>query len=180
MQASLQTPFMIKLMLALWLFNLVNWYLAGSVFNLLGLVPRRLFGLMGIVFSPILHADFNHLFFNSFPLFILGLFVLVQGLAFFLWLSASIMFLSGSIVWLLGRTGNHIGASSLITGYFAFLLSQAYQDPGLISLILAGVSIYYFGGIFFSLFPSSQEVSWEGHLSGFWAGLLCTYYITIS
>ncbi len=172
--AHQQFPLMLKIIGALWIFNIVNWSL-GSVFNNLGILPRAPRGLIGIIFSPILHANFNHLFFNSFPLFALALFVLSQGVTLFLWVTGLIMFMSGAAVWLVGRWGNHIGASSLIAGYFGYLLACAYHQPTIISLFLGAVSIYYFGGIFFSLFPTEEKVSWEGHLTGFLAGLATMY-----
>lgn len=168
--ARLQFPLMLKIIGALWLFNALNWSL-GSPFNRLGIVPRTKMGLVGIIFSPILHSNFNHLFFNSFPLFALGLFILSQGLSLFLWVTGLIIVLGGFAVWLVGRWGNHIGASGLIAGYFGYLLASAYQNPTIISLFLGGVSIYYFGGIFFSLFPTEERVSWEAHLMGFLSGL---------
>ncbi|PHK31372.1 membrane protein, partial [Nostoc linckia z16] len=36
-----------------------------------GILPRTLTGLRGIVFSPFLHGDINHIYNNSFPLAIL-------------------------------------------------------------------------------------------------------------
>lgn len=172
--ASQQCPLMLKMMACLWGFNILNWSL-GSPFNVLGILPRTPRGLLGIIFAPLLHANFTHLFFNSFPLFALGLFILSQGLSLFLWVSALIILMAGFAVWLVGRWGNHIGASSLIAGYFGYLLGSAYQHPTLTSLFLGGVSIYYFGGIFFSLFPTEERISWEGHLMGFLAGLATVY-----
>lgn len=168
--ASQQCPLMLKIMAALWGFNFLNWSLR-SPFNRLGIFPRTKQGLIGIIFSPLLHANFNHLFFNSFPLFALGLFILSQGLTLFLWVTGLIVVLGGFSVWLVGRWGNHIGASGLIAGYFGYLLASAYHNPTIISLFLGGVSLYYFGGIFFSLFPTEERISWEGHLTGFLAGL---------
>lgn len=172
--ASQQCPLMLKIMACLWGFNILNWAL-GSPFNVLGILPRTPQGLLGIIFAPILHSNFTHLFFNSFPLFALGLFILSQGLTLFLWVTALIMLMAGLAVWLVGRWGNHIGASSLIAGYFGYLLGSAYQHPTITTLFLGGVSIYYFGGIFFSLFPTEERISWEGHLMGFLAGLATVF-----
>ncbi len=41
-----------------------------------GIVPRTLSGLPGILFSPLLHADLQHLLANSLPLFVLLILVL--------------------------------------------------------------------------------------------------------
>jgi membrane associated rhomboid family serine protease len=174
--ASQQAPLMLKIMGSLWGFNILNWVL-GSPFNVLGIVPRTFHGLVGIFFSPFLHANFSHLFFNTFPLFALGLFILTQGLTIFLWVTGLIMLIGGFAVWLIGRSGNHIGASGVIAGYFGYLLASAYQQPSITTVFLGAVSIYYFGGIFFSLFPTEERISWEGHLTGFLAGLATVYIL---
>ena len=45
----------------LWAFNIVNWVL-GSPLNIFGIYPRHIFGLLGIIFSPILHKNFSQEF----------------------------------------------------------------------------------------------------------------------
>lgn len=62
----------------LWTFNIINW-VTGSHLNMLGIYPRHLLGLVGIIFCPFLHQNFTHLFFNSIPLFVLGLALLAKG-----------------------------------------------------------------------------------------------------
>ena len=66
--AKSELPFMGYILLVMWAVNIFNWVL-GSPLNILGIYPRSLFGLIGIIFAPILHGNFNHLFFNSIPLF---------------------------------------------------------------------------------------------------------------
>ena len=46
----------------------------------LGIIPRRIYGLPGILLAPLLHANFNHLFFNTIPLLVLSNFLLIYGL----------------------------------------------------------------------------------------------------
>ncbi|RZP01644.1 MAG: rhomboid family intramembrane serine protease, partial [Flavobacteriales bacterium] len=41
-------------------------------FNYLGIYPRKLEGLRGILFSPFIHGDTKHLFNNSVPLLVLS------------------------------------------------------------------------------------------------------------
>lgn len=154
----------------LWGFNLLNWTLGGA-FNRLGIYPRQPLGLIGIAFAPFLHGGVNHLFFNTIPLFMLGLFMLGDGMTTFILANIMIMFFSGLAVWLIGRKGIHIGASGVISGYFGYVLASAYETPTLTTIALGVVALYYFGGILFSLFPSEERVSWEGHLTGFLAGI---------
>lgn len=160
---------------ALWAVNIVNWVI-GSPLNYLGIFPRHVTGLIGIIFAPILHRNFTHLLFNSIPLFFLGLAILTaDGPMQFYWVTLVVTVLGGFCIWLFARPGIHIGASSLISGYFGYILISAYRQPGLITILLAVLSAYYFGGIFAGLFPGKKFVSWEGHLFGFLAGILCAY-----
>ena len=161
----------------LWLFNLVHWTL-GSPLVVLGIRPRRFTGLIGILFCPVLHQNFNHLFFNSIPLFVLGLILLTQNVNTFMIITTLILVLGGFLVWLLARPARHIGASGLISGYFGYILVLAYFKPGYTSVFLAVLVLYYFGSILFGLFPREAKVSWESHLYGFISGILGGYWIT--
>lgn len=172
--AKLELPFMGNLLLGLWLFNIVNW-LIGSRLNILGLYPRSAFGLVGIIFAPFLHGNFNHLFFNSIPFFVLGMFILALGQDVFIAVSVMIALIQGILVWLFGRKYLHIGASGVISGYFGFVLGLAYFYPTVISLVLGFVALYYFGSIIGGILPTSDLISWESHLAGLVAGIIVMY-----
>ncbi|MFA6303477.1 MAG: rhomboid family intramembrane serine protease [Legionella sp.] len=146
-------------------------------FLLLGIIPRHIFGLQGILFAPLLHADFNHIFFNSIPLLVLSNFILINGLNYYLVVTLSITVLSGAAIWCFAKSGLHIGASALITGYWGFLVCNIYQTGTLTTIILGALSVYYFAGIFFGIFPSQKGVSWEGHLFGLLAGITTSYLL---
>lgn len=158
-----------------WLVYILNSML-GRRLLLLGIIPRRWYGLQGIIFAPLLHANFNHLFFNSIPLLVLSDFVLVYGLHYFLWATLLITLTSGSLIWLFAKPGLHIGASALITGYWGLLVMDIVKQNSLTSLMLGLVSVYYFAGIFLGIFPGKKGVSWEGHLFGLIAGIAVSYF----
>lgn len=143
----------------------------------LGIYPRRMHGLLGIVFSPFLHADFNHLFFNTIPLLVLSNFLLINGLAYFIWVTAALILISGLLLWCFGKPGLHIGASGVITGYWAILVSDIYQQGTLTAILLGIISAYYFAGIFLGVFPGKKGISWEGHLFGLLAGFGLSYFL---
>lgn len=174
--AKYQLPTILLILSVLWGINLLNWYVLDSKLKAFGLVPRHLSGLIGILTMPILHGDFNHLFFNSIPLFTLGLYLLTFGTAAFIKVTVTIMVLAGLGTWLFGRHGNHIGASALINGYFGFILTMAYYRPSFTTIFIALIALYYFGGILVSVFPHKETTSWEGHLTGMIAGV-CTLYL---
>jgi membrane associated rhomboid family serine protease len=164
--------FVLGIIALLFIIHLVNWLL-GYRLNILGIYPRTLFGLPGIVFCPFLHGNFNHLFFNSIPLFVLINLILLKGYMVFYSVTFSIVIVSGFAIWLLGRRALHIGASSLIMGYFGYLFTKAYYQPTAITVIIAVVCVYYFGGLIIaSILPSGkQNISWEGHVFGLAAGI---------
>lgn len=144
---------------------------------ILGIIPRTIIGLPGIIFAPLLHADFNHVFFNSVPLLVLSNFLLINGLNYFLAVTLIITVLSGFAIWCFAKPGLHIGASALITGYWGLLVSTIYQSGTLTNIILGLLSLYYFAGIFLGIFPSEKGVSWEGHLFGLLAGIATPYIL---
>ena len=53
------------------LIKLVEWHWELR-FTSFGILPRKMDGLSGILFSPLIHGDFTHLFNNSIPLLMLG------------------------------------------------------------------------------------------------------------
>src|SRR5260221_386805 len=119
-------PFTLTMILGLWVIHFIN-IILGYRLNILGIYPRHVLGLIGIPCFSFLHGSFNHLFFNSIPLFVLINLVLVEGIQKFFCVSETIILLGGMAVWLFGRRALHIGASCLIMGYWGYLLSHAYQ-----------------------------------------------------
>lgn len=169
--------FAFKCTALLWLIHIVNCFSRYQL-NRLGLYPRTIRGLPGIVFSPFLHGSFDHLFFNSIPFFALADLLLINGITVFSYVSGAIILLSGFLIWLFGQPGNHIGASGVIMGYFGYLLAKAYFNFTATTIVLAGICLYYFGGLLLSLFPGAQKnVSWGGHLCGFISGIATAYYL---
>lgn len=164
-------PMMLMIITALWAFNLFNWILLKSCLSRFGVIPRTKRGLIGIPISFLFHANFNHLFFNSIPLLVLGAFILSQGILYLLLVTVIVGISESAFVWLLGRPGNHIGASGIVTGYFGYLLVMAYVAPSITTVALAVITLYYFGSILFSVVPSGPGMSWESHLFGMLAGM---------
>lgn len=136
-----------------------------------GILPRTTSGLQGILFSPFLHGDLNHIANNSLPLFILT----TALIYFYRDISLKILvfgvLLSGFLTWLIGRENYHIGASGLIYVLVSFiffkgLLTKYYR---LMALSFAVVILY--GGMIWYVFPDvDKTISWEGHLAGLITG----------
>ena len=141
-----------------------------------GVFPRKLSGLIGILTSPLIHGDWNHLFNNSIPLLILGsaLFYFYREVAFKV--STWIYLMVGMWTWLSAREAYHIGASGVLYGLFSFLLVSGFirGNKNLISLSFAVVFLY--GSLVWGIFPIDLKVSFEGHFWGFVAGIVLAIY----
>lgn len=169
-QTKVNFNYLTLIMLILWSAFFLNKLVHNRLF-ILGIIPRHFIGLPGIVFAPLLHANFNHLFFNSIPLLVLSNFILIQGWPYFLLVTIEIALISGLLTWCFAKPGIHVGASAVITGYWGLLICDIYQQGTLTAIILGLLCAYYFAGIFLSIFPGKKGVSWEGHLFGLIAGI---------
>ena len=175
MTISNSVGFLCSLSLFLFSILILNQIIAGRL-SLLGIYPRHLIGMPGIFFAPFIHANFNHLFFNLFPLIVLTVLLLPFGYDFYWNLTCVLIIFSGTLIWCFARPGLHVGASSLITAYWGFFIMQAFVANTVIYNWFTGfICIYYFFGIFFGIFPSEDRVSWEGHLFGLIAGMSTSY-----
>lgn len=160
----------------LWVIQVINSSI-GYRLNLLGIWPRKIYGLPGIIFSPFLHGSTGHLFFNSIPLLILINLLLISGLHFFVELTIFIGLVSGLATWIFARPGVHVGASGVLMGYWGFLLMHSYFYPSVTTVIAAVLCLYYLSSLFFNLFPSGPNISWEGHVFGCAAGVLSAFLL---
>ena len=142
----------------------------------LGVFPLKLSGLKGVIFSPFIHKDFTHLLNNSYPIIILGgmLFAFYKKIAIqlFLWL----FLISGFWLWIIGRPSFHIGASGIIYALASFLFVSGIirKNPKLSSVSM--IIIFLYGSMIWGILPTKEPISWEGHLSGFFAGILVAIF----
>ncbi len=164
----------LQIIAVLWAIQLVN-HLLHYRLNVLGIYPRHIGGLFGIVFSPLLHGNASHLFFNSIPLFLLLCLMLSSGVEAFAMITINIALIGGAATWLFGRKALHVGSSGVIMGYMGYLLLQAYFQPSAVALILGALALYYCSSILLHLLPTDAASSWEGHIFGFAAGLMVAY-----
>lgn len=140
-----------------------------------GVLPRKFNGLIGILFSPLIHSDVNHLLSNSLPVIILCLLIfnfynqIAKKIFIYLY------FISGLWLWCIGRESFHIGASGLIYAMASFLFFSGILRKNSQLSAVALLVIFIYGGLFWGLFPIHKNVSWEGHLTGFIAGILVSF-----
>lgn len=141
-----------------------------------GVLPRQFSGLIGILCSPLIHANFGHLFNNSVPLLILGsaLFYFYKEIA--LKVSVWIYLMVGIWTWVSAREAYHIGASGFLYGLFSFLLVSGFIRRNKQLIALSFVVIFIYGSLVWGIFPVDLTVSFEGHFWGFVAGVILAIY----
>ena len=145
-------------------------WLVDGLFNLglrsFGVYPRHFDGLAGILFAPLIHSSFSHVFANTLPVLILG-----TAFLYFYPRSAApglpVIYLgTGLLVWLFARSSMHIGASGLVYGmvFFLFLIGILRRDRRSVAVSLTVFFLY--GGMVWGILPIQHGVSFESHLAG--------------
>lgn len=163
------------IVIIMWLVKAVEYYFEMD-FKALGIYPRNTQSLSGILTSPFIHADFNHLISNSTPLFVLStaIFYFYRGHAFrivlILWL------LTGGSVWLGGRYSWHIGASGLVYAFSSFLFFSGILSKDRRFIAISLLIIFLYGSLVWGVFPTNGNISWESHLFGFCLGFIIAYF----
>jgi len=140
-------------------------------FNRFGIHPRSFFGLFGIPLSPFLHGGFGHLFSNIFPLFILGVLVRTYGRGLFISSTAALIGLSGFFTWLLS-SAIVVGASGLVFAYWTYIITTAVREKTTKTILIAGITLFLYGGLIFGLASFQEGVSWAGHFGGAVSGVI--------
>lgn len=161
-------------MAMLWIIEIANLLTLHSLSSL-GIVPRTLWGLIGIPLAPFLHNSVIHLFFNTIPLAILGGLVIFSGKKLFITNTLFIILAGGAGLWVIGRPGAHVGASGLIFGYFGYLAARGFFKRDVLSIIIACLTVFAYKGLLWGIAPTFGRVSWEGHLCGLAAGIFLAW-----
>ncbi|MEZ4803816.1 MAG: rhomboid family intramembrane serine protease [Gelidibacter sp.] len=140
-----------------------------------GIFPQTWKGLRGILFSPFIHGDIEHIYHNTIPLFILtmALFYFYRAIAWKILLYGILV--SGLITWVIGRPANHIGASSLIYVLVSFIFFKGLLARHYRLIALSLIVIFLYGSMIWYVFPVKENISWEGHLGGLIAGILFAF-----
>ena len=142
-----------------------------------GVFPRSLHGLKGILFSPLIHQDWQHLGANAWSFCLLSTILSVYfpkdcwktGI----WLYV----LTGFYTWCLGREASHIGASglnyALVSFFFFFGVFRWHRRYLAISLLM----VFLYGSMVWGIFPIDPLMSWEAHFSGGLAGAIVAFLL---
>ena len=159
------------------LLSLIKYYEVSQQvsFSTYGVFPRSLDEITGILTFPLIHKDYDHLFSNAVPLFVLMgmLNYFYKDMAgkvfFYLWL------IGGAWLWIGGRPSFHIGASGLVYGLASFIFFSGIWRKWRSMLAVSMIVVFLYGSMIWGIFPWFKETSWEGHLFGGLAGLLLSW-----
>lgn len=142
----------------------------------MGIQPRQWEGLLGMLTFPLIHGGWHHLLSNTVPILVLGsaIFFFYRPIALrsigFIYLGHSVL------VFAFARSVTHIGASGLVYGFAAFLLTSGVLRKERSLMALSMLVIFLYGGLIWGVLPIREGVSWEGHLFGAIAGIMAAFY----
>ena len=153
--------------------------ITGSTLDYDGIHSRSVPGLVGIIWAPLLHGGWPHLWANTIPFLVFGFLAMAGGLAQWIMVTATIWVVSGLGVWLVGPSETStIGASGVIFGWLVFLLARGFFARSFRQIVLAIVLFGVWGSVLLGVLPGTPQVSWQGHLFGAVAGLLCAWLVS--
>lgn len=150
------------------LLNVLSHYALNASF---GLVPRSERGLVGIFFSPFLHASWAHLSGNLIPFMVLSVLVVTEGVRRYLTASILIVFIGGMLVWMFGRYASVVGCSGWVFGLWAYILGRAWYRHNWANLGMALALLVFYSGMVYGFLPRAG-VSFEAHIAGAVAGFI--------
>jgi membrane associated rhomboid family serine protease len=148
-------------------------------FYTLGVLPRTIDGLVGILTMPFVHSqrELNHIVNNSIPCFLLisSLFYYYQNIAWKVLLLGWIF--TGCGVWIYAEnTGAyHIGMSGIIYFLAGFLFVSGVLRKYLPLQALSLFIVFLYGSMIWGIFPMEEKISWEGHFVGLAVGMVMAF-----
>ncbi|MEN8108986.1 MAG: rhomboid family intramembrane serine protease, partial [Pseudomonadota bacterium] len=160
--------------LLLWLFELLE-VSFGLNLSFLGVYPREVQGLWGILTGPLIHGTWMHLLSNSFALLVLGTVLLYGYPRSALPVLVLIYLGSGIGVWLFARDSYHFGASGLTHGLMFFIFVSGILRRDKLSIALSMIVFFLYGGMVWTIFPTEPGVSFESHFFGAVMGVLAAF-----
>jgi membrane associated rhomboid family serine protease len=152
-----------------------------------GIKPLETDGLWGILFAPLLHADWQHLISNTLPALVLGFLMTLLGLSRFIFATVIIWMAGGFGTWLIGNVGSTcggepdiIGASGLIFGWLTFLIVFGFFTRTAWQIVVGILVLIYYGTVLLGALPQvgCTGISWQGHLCGAIAGVFAAYVLS--
>ncbi len=154
-------------------------YAASAVLGIdispLGIYPRTLDGLKGILFSPFIHGSVKHLMSNlsALPLLLCLLTMLFPDR--YIKIFSVLYLLTGIAVWLTARSSYHIGASGIIYAIASYIFFSGIVSSKKGAAAVSVLIVLFYGGMIWGLLPGEPHVSWESHIAGGVSGFVTAF-----
>lgn len=175
-----QIAYKFRLLIGILLFvtavHVLNMF-TGYQFLHYGIQPRHVHSLPHIFSAPFLHGNIGHLLNNLIGLFVFSSLCFVRPVRSYVHCSLFIIIVSGLLVWAFARPANHIGASGWIFGLWSLSIALAWFERRLINIVIAVFVIIFYSSMIFGIVPGASHISYESHLFGALAGVLCAMLI---
>ncbi len=166
----------LKILVLIWLIYFVDLLLPVNLVEFGGICPRQTSHLLGIFTYFLIHINLDHLIANSLAIFVLtwALMTFYPKIGTQVWLLIAV--LSGAAVWLFARPNTcHAGISGVIFGLIGFFIASGIFRFSLKSILVAIAVALTYGGAIFTILKPDPNVSWEGHLFGFFTGVFIAW-----
>lgn len=161
----------------MWVVEIVD-QVAGGSLDRNGIEPREADGLDGILWAPFLHANWDHLIGNTIPFLLLGIGIALSGAARVILVTAIVAVIGGLGTWLIGPPNTvHIGASGLVFGYAAYLVSRGAFTRRPLQIALGLVVVAVWGATLLQGLVPEDGISWQGHLFGAIGGVVAAWVL---
>ncbi len=161
-----------SLLIVMWVVEIID-SIDGQRLDRFGIEPRDVDGLSGIVAAPFLHASFSHLIGNSIPFAILGAAIALSGAVRVAMVTVIVAFVGGVGTWLVAPSNTlHIGASGLVFGFAAYLISRGIFSRSWMHLGVGIVVGFIYGTTLAGGLVPQDGISWQGHLFGGVGGII--------
>ncbi|MET0866441.1 MAG: rhomboid family intramembrane serine protease [Nakamurella sp.] len=151
-----------------------------------GIDPRSWEGLLGVLFAPLLHGSWGHLWSNLVPLVIMGVLIMLSGVRQFVAVTVLVWLVSGLGVWLIAPANTTtVGASGIVFGWLAFLIVRGIWTRTWQHIVLGLVLLAIYGSLFWTGIVKVAAaditgvvtVSWQAHLFGAIGGVLAAFLV---
>jgi membrane associated rhomboid family serine protease len=161
----------------MWLVEIIN-TLDSNRLGSDGLYARNVGRLWGIITAPFLHASFQHLIDNTIPFVFMGLIIALAGAVRLALVTAIVIVVGGIGTWLIAPDNTiTIGASGVVFGYAAYLLTRGVFDRSALEVIVGVVVGVVWGGALLTSLVPHYGVSWQAHLCGAIAGVIAAWLL---
>jgi membrane associated rhomboid family serine protease len=162
----------LSMLVVMWVVEIVD-QIDSNRLERFGIEPRDADGLTGIIAAPFLHADFGHLIGNSIPFAVLGVVIALSGAIRVALVTGIVALVGGLGTWLVAPSNTlHIGASGIVFGFAAYLISRGVFSRSWLHLGVGIVVGFVYGTTLAGGLIPQDGISWQGHLFGGIGGIV--------